>query len=56
MKKVTRKLVGYLEKDELDALLKAPDSHTAQGRRDFAVLLFLYNTGVARRSEPSADR
>ena len=35
-----------MEKDELDALLKAPDRRTAQGRRDSAVLLFLYNTGA----------
>jgi site-specific recombinase XerD len=45
-KKVASPLVAYLEKDELDALLKAPDQHTAQGRRDYAVLLFLYNTGA----------
>jgi len=45
-KKVARPLIGYLEKDELDALLKAPDRRTAQGRRDSAVLLFLYNTGA----------
>jgi len=45
-KKVARPLVGYLEKDELDALLKTPDRRTDQGRRDYAVLLFLYNTGA----------
>ena len=45
-KKVARPLIGYLEKDEMDALLKAPDRRTAQGRRDYAVLLFLYNTGA----------
>jgi site-specific recombinase XerD len=45
-KKVARPLIGYLEKDELDALLKSPDQRTALGRRDYAVLLFLYNTGA----------
>jgi site-specific recombinase XerD len=45
-KKGARPLIGYLEQDELDALLKAPDQDTAQGRRDYAVLLFLYNTGA----------
>ena len=45
-KKGARPLIGYLEQDELDALLKAPDQGTAQGRRDYAVLLFLYNTGA----------
>ena len=54
-KKVARPLVGYLEKDELDALLKAPDRRTAQGRRDHAALLFLYNTG-ARAGEVAQVR
>ena len=30
----------------MDALLNAPDRSTDQGRRDHAVLLFLYNTGA----------
>jgi integrase/recombinase XerD len=38
--------VGYLEKEELEALLAAPDCSTSQGRRDHALLLFLYNTGA----------
>jgi site-specific recombinase XerD len=46
LKKAARKLIAYLEKDELDALLKEPDCRTAQGRRDYAVLLFLYNSGA----------
>jgi integrase/recombinase XerD len=54
-KKVARPLIGYLEKDELDALLKAPDQGTSQGRRDYAVLLFLYNTG-ARADEVAQVR
>ncbi|MCI0462156.1 MAG: site-specific integrase [Gemmataceae bacterium] len=45
-KKATRSLVTYLEKKEMDALLAAPDRSTAQGRRDHALLLFLYNTGA----------
>jgi len=40
----------YLEESEMEALLAAPDHATAQGRRDYALLLFLYNTG-ARASE-----
>ncbi len=44
-KKVAHPLVTYLEKNEMDALLAAPDRGTVQGRRDYAVLLFLYNTG-----------
>jgi integrase/recombinase XerD len=38
--------VGYLEKQEMDALLAAPDVSTTQGCRDHALLLFLYNTGA----------
>lgn len=45
-KKAARPLVTYLEKEEMDALLAAPDQGTMQGRRDSAVLLFLYNTGA----------
>jgi site-specific recombinase XerD len=42
--------MAYLDKPELDALLAAPDRRRPQGRRDYALLLFLYNTG-ARASE-----
>lgn len=45
-KKTTRPIITYLEKSEMDALLAAPDCSTAQGRRDHALLLFLYNTGA----------
>jgi integrase/recombinase XerD len=46
LKKTARPLVTYLEKEEMDALLAAPDETSDQGRRDRAVLLFLYNTGA----------
>lgn len=45
-KKAPKPLVTYLEKAEMDALLVAPDLTTAQGRRDYALLLFLYNSGA----------
>jgi site-specific recombinase XerD len=45
-KKASRPLVTYLEKAEMDALLAAPAAGTGQGRRDHALLLFLYNTGA----------
>jgi site-specific recombinase XerD len=38
--------ITYLEKSEMDALLSAPDRNSGQGRRDYALLLFLYNTGA----------
>lgn len=43
-------VIDYLEKDEIDAVLAVPDRRHAQGQRDYALLLFLYNTG-ARASE-----
>jgi integrase/recombinase XerD len=43
----------YLDKREIDALLAVPDRQRLQGRRDYALLLFLYNTG-ARASEVAA--
>jgi site-specific recombinase XerD len=46
LKKVPASPVTYLEKDEMDALLEAPDQNSAQGRRDHALLLFMYNTGA----------
>ncbi len=42
--------MNYLEKDEIKALLGAPNRSQDQGFRDYALLLFLYNTG-ARASE-----
>ena len=54
-KKAPRALITYLEKPEMDALLAAPDQTTAQGRRDHALLLFLYNTG-ARADEAAQVR
>jgi len=49
-KRTSKASITYLEKSEIDALLAAPDRNTAQGRRDYALLLFLYNTG-ARANE-----
>jgi site-specific recombinase XerD len=45
-KKTAKTLIGYLEKVEMDALLKQPDCSTALGARDHALLLFLYNSGA----------
>jgi site-specific recombinase XerD len=39
-------VVPYLDKAEIDALLACPDRRTSQGRRDYALLLFLYNAGA----------
>jgi integrase/recombinase XerD len=45
-KKARHTPITYLEKAEMDALLNAPDGTTGQGRRDHALILFLYNTGA----------
>lgn len=45
-KKTAKTLIGYLEKVEMDELLKQPDRRTALGARDYALLLFLYNSGA----------
>ncbi|WP_341757002.1 MULTISPECIES: tyrosine-type recombinase/integrase [unclassified Candidatus Tisiphia] len=45
-KKAEHSLITYLNKSEMDALLNAPNKYTDQGKRDYALLLFLYNTGV----------
>lgn len=42
--------MAYLDKPEIDALLAVPDRSRPQGQRDYALLLFLYNTG-ARATE-----
>ena len=54
-KKAPRALITYLEKPEMDALLAVPDTATSQGRRDHALLLFLYNSG-ARADEAAQVR
>lgn len=54
-KRAPRSTITYLEKSELDALLNAPDQSTGQGRRDHALLLFLYNTG-ARADEAAQTK
>lgn len=51
-KKTTKVVIPYLDKPEMDVLLAAPDRETSQGRRDYALLLFLYNSG-ARADEAS---
>ena len=51
-KRFHRPQLTYLEKPEMDALLAAPDRNTGLGRRDYTLLLFLYNSG-ARISEAS---
>ena len=50
VKRSERKLVGYLTRSEIDAILAAPDLSKWHGRRDYGLLLTFYNSG-ARVSE-----
>jgi hypothetical protein len=43
---ITINVLGTLKKPEMDALLATSDMTIAQGRRDHALLLFLYNAGA----------
>jgi integrase/recombinase XerD len=45
-KKTAKTVIGYLEKTEMDALLAQPDRRRPLGDRDYALLLFLYNSGA----------
>ena len=54
-KKVAKTVIGYLDKPEVEALLRAPNRRTSLGSRDHALLLFLYNSG-ARADEAASLR
>ncbi len=45
-KRFTRALVSFLSRQEVDALLAAPDQNTWSGRRDHALLLLAVQTGL----------
>jgi site-specific recombinase XerD len=49
-KREDKKLIGYLTREEIEALLAAPDRSQWIGRRDHSLLLTMYNSG-ARVSE-----
>jgi site-specific recombinase XerD len=54
-KKAAKTVIGYLDKPEMEALLRVPDHRTSLGARDHALLLFLYNSG-ARAAEAASLR
>ena len=45
-----RKVLGYLTKAEIEVILDVPKRNTISGRRHYALMQFMYNTGV-RASE-----
>ncbi|MFN7970795.1 MAG: tyrosine-type recombinase/integrase [Acidobacteriota bacterium] len=50
LKRSPKRLVGYLTRQEIQAVVAAPDRSHWTGRRDHALIATLYNTG-ARQSE-----
>jgi len=54
-KKSARTVVHYLDKPEMDALLSAAKQRrlTAQGRRDYPMLLFLYTLAPVQKKQHS---
>ena len=54
-KRCTRAQIGFLAREEIGALLQAPDLHTRAGRRDHALMLLAVQTGL-RLSELTALR
>jgi site-specific recombinase XerD len=53
--RVNKKPAGSLDRQELEALLKEPNTDTPDGLRDLALLSFLYNVG-ARATEAAQVR
>src|SRR5690606_39247554 len=45
-KRARMRAIEYLEPEHVRTLLAQPDRRTPTGRRDYALLLFLYNTGA----------
>jgi integrase/recombinase XerD len=55
-KRLARPLVGFLIREEIEALLAAPDPHTWIGRRDHALLQLAVQTGLRLSELTSLDR
>jgi site-specific recombinase XerD len=45
-KRAPERAIDYLEREEIDAVLKAIDRTTPQGARDYALLATMFNTGA----------
>jgi integrase/recombinase XerD len=54
--KSTRNLIPYLDKPEVEELLAVPDCTTKVGQRNYALLLFLYNSGARASGAASLSR
>jgi integrase len=63
MKRFDRRVLGFLTREEVTAIIDAPDCTTWTGRRDHVMLTTFYNTGArvseiadARVADLSSDR
>jgi len=56
VKRADKRLVGYLTREEMDAVLAAPDQSQWLGRRDYALLLTMYNSGTRLSEITSLQR
>jgi site-specific recombinase XerD len=45
-KRAPQRAIDYLEREEIESILKAIDRTTAQGSRDYALLATMFNTGA----------
>lgn len=45
LKKHAQPLMEYLEADEMEAIIAATDRHTVEGRRNYALMTMMFNTG-----------
>ena len=55
-KRYTRRLIGFLTRPEVEALLSAPDKRTWTGRRDHALILLTVQTGLRLTEVTSLTR
>lgn len=46
MKRFNRPILGYLSREEITAVVDAPNAQTWSGRRDKVLLTLMYNTGI----------
>jgi len=46
LKQTSQPLMGYLDVEEVKAILKSIDQTTSKGRRDYVLISLLYNTGA----------
>lgn len=44
----TKRVSEFLTDDEITAVLRAPDRRTLQGKRDYALLLLMFSTGLRK--------